>query len=175
MDEAGNESEPSEIVRGRIVSLDHGILLVDDTRNGNGNFLSPTQAQSDAFNQVILSGFAHEKIDTEEMDLIRLDDLCAYSTVLWFVYDASNMSQAGQLSSVFSDYLDYGGQLLISAIKPSFIFGSANSYPFEFSEDSFAYQYLGISESYMNNASRFRYAVPTDNEYSQMEIDPEKQ
>jgi hypothetical protein len=174
IDNENNESPLSVIVRGRLVSLHQGILVVDNTRNGSGAFMNPTQIQSDEFNASILSGFAFDSIDLEESGTVRLDDLGAYSTVIWLIYDTSGLSDAYSMTPILAEYLDFGGKLLVSAVKPSMVIGGANSYPYSFPTSSFAYQYLGIQESYLSNSARFRYAIPTQGSFPQLSADPDK-
>ncbi|MFO7639219.1 MAG: M20/M25/M40 family metallo-hydrolase, partial [bacterium] len=49
LDTAGNESERSAPARGKPVTLDHGILLVNETRPGTGQPGSPSREQVDEF------------------------------------------------------------------------------------------------------------------------------
>jgi len=174
VDVEGISSEFSEIDRGRIVSLDHGILIIDDTRDGSGSFMYPTQAQTNEFNDYIFQDYSYDVIDTDDIEEVRLDDLGAYSTVFWLIYDNTNLSSASEYRNDIATYLDFGGKLLISSYNPSTIFGSATEYPFEFTEGDFAYDYLCISSSDYESSARFKYAVSTMSSMIGMETDPEK-
>jgi len=120
---------------------------------------------------LVVSLFLEKQDDVEE---VRLDDLGAYSTILWLIYDNTNLSSASEYNFVIASYLNFGGGLLISAYNPSMIFGSASGYPYEFSEGDFAYDFLSISGSEYESTARFKYAVSTMSSMIGMETDPEK-
>ena len=63
VDSAGHESPASVTVRGKPITLDHGILLVDETRDGSGAPGSPSDAQQDEFWHALLAGYRYTDRD----------------------------------------------------------------------------------------------------------------
>ncbi|MEO0107574.1 MAG: hypothetical protein ABIK62_00130 [candidate division WOR-3 bacterium] len=57
LDTAGHQSDSSHTVYSKPITLDHGILLVDETRDGNGQPGTPNDAQVDEFYHVLLDGY----------------------------------------------------------------------------------------------------------------------
>ena len=161
LDDEGHVSIPTDTLKSRAVTLDQGILLVDDTKDGNGSFMNPTEAECDAYYDQLLEGYTVTQFDTYEKGQVTLAELGAYSTVYWYIDDASATSSAYESVPDLERYLDFGGQLLISGFKVTEVFSTEITYPRYFEEDSFCYDYLKLSEADMNNFARFYYADPT--------------
>lgn len=121
--------------------FDQGFLVVDETRNGNGTAISPSNAQVDAFYQDVLQGFIYSEWDYATQGAPALADLSHYPLVLWHCDDFSEQQLVNNLDLIGS-YVLSGGRLMISGWK----------YPAAFS-DSFIQQFLpGITLNYHNGA-----------------------
>ncbi|GAB4374024.1 MAG: hypothetical protein Kow0042_18330 [Calditrichia bacterium] len=129
--------------------MDQGILLVDETRNGNGaNMWNPTDAEVDAFYDSLLSGQVYQQLDilTENRPLTVLD-LAPYSLVIWH-HDVQNNSFLGPSESALRDYLNAGGKILFSGLKLM-----------TYSSVDFNSQYLGIQSYQLVGEAAFRGAI----------------
>ena len=157
IDNANYESDPTEVIRGRAVTLNHGILVIDDSFNGDGSLLYPSDEQVDAYYDALLSNFQHTQIDINYATMLDLNDLCAYSTVLYHK-TASNNVYPLQFIEAIKKYLDYGGNLLITGVKNARVFDGVSYYPYNAAEGDFFHDYLKIAQADLQNTARFQYA-----------------
>jgi len=164
VDLSGNTSEFTNPVRSRIISMDQGILLIDDTINGSGAFLQPTDEDCDSFYESVLTGFSHDVLDTSELERVFMDDICAYSTVIWYIDDNMNQSNASAAMEDVAYYLDEGGKLFLSGIRPVTKLCGIQGLPVEFSEGDFAWDYLNLVSLEFSNSARFNHAFDTGGE-----------
>ncbi|MDK0545416.1 hypothetical protein P6O83_15905, partial [Clostridium perfringens] len=58
-----NESLNNITLKSRVVSLDQGILIVDETADGDGSLMNPTDAEVDDFYNYILTHFNKQQYD----------------------------------------------------------------------------------------------------------------
>lgn len=93
--------------------FDQGFLLVDETRNGNGSNISPTDAQVDAYYEAVLQGYSYTVWDVDEQGALSLPQLSHYPLLLWHCDDFSDMQLIDNLS-LLGSYVLSGGRLLIS-------------------------------------------------------------
>ncbi len=129
--------------------MDQGILIIDETRNGNGsNMLNPTDQEVDAFYDSLLLGIPHQQFDVIQQgqgpDVFTLAD---YSVVIWH-HDVDYSSVAYQSEPDLQAYLNAGGKLILSGMK----------FLQKFSTD-FRQNYLGIIGVHPNAAPDFEAAV----------------
>jgi hypothetical protein len=158
-DADNNESEKSNLVASRAVTLDRGILLVDATADGNGSLLNPTDLEVDEFYNSILSGFIKSDYDINSEGEISVMELAPYSTVIWQKDDNQNTIYSSQVIKVIKDYLDYGGKLLFVGHRPARVFGGLTSGGGSYGAGSFLFDYLKIDSSLYRNAARFQGGV----------------
>ncbi len=92
------------------------ILLVDDTQNGTGSVLSPTDQAVDNFYQEIL--FAGYNVDSIDLDSEELtwQLISSYQAVIWY-NESVSASSLGDYSTLLGNYLFSGGKLVISGWK----------------------------------------------------------
>ncbi|MCU0405538.1 MAG: M20/M25/M40 family metallo-hydrolase [Ignavibacteriaceae bacterium] len=69
-----NESLNNLTLRSRVVSLDQGILIVDETADGDGSLMNPTDAEVDDFYDELLTHFNKQSYDMIEEGQITLAD-----------------------------------------------------------------------------------------------------
>lgn len=147
VDSSSLESSPGDEVRGRLISLDQGILVVDETRAGSGMPPSPTDEQVDSFYADILSGYAHTELDYDTSGALTLSDLGMYSTILWHADDMTHQYVYSNLNPL-SQYLQEGGNLWLVGWRP--VYGLVNrmgAFPYAFSPGQFPYDYLHLTGS----------------------------
>lgn len=142
VDNEGFVSVPSNRMDATPMSFqfDLGLLVVDETRDGNGSAISPTDAVSDAFYESALQGYVYTQWDYTSQGAPSLATLSHYPLVLWHADDFSEMNILNCLDLIGS-YVLSGGKMLISGWK----------YPSVFS-DGFKAQFLsGINLNYLNS------------------------
>lgn len=158
VDQQGNMSEMTDAIAARPFTMNHGILILDDTYNGTGSVSSPTDQQVDTFYSNMFSNFdvSHLEISNLNRD-VNIFDLCAYSLVVYH-RNSSNSSNIIPYTDALKTFLDEGGKLIISAYKASQIFSHYPGYPATFNTGLFVRDYLKIQSSSFNAAARFKYA-----------------
>ena len=147
IDTSSNESGYSSEVRGKPITLDHGILLVDETRNGTGQRGSPNDAQQDAFYHFMLQGARYTDWDATQQGVPLAGDVGPYSTIVWHADDYQEQLVYSAVSGL-ANYLSNGGKLWMTGWKP--IYGLMNrtgNYPYTFASGQFPYDYLHLSRS----------------------------
>jgi len=128
-------------------SLDQGILIVDETFDGNGSRGSPTDAQQDTFYTHILRGYPTTNWDCAIQGLPNIFNLGFYSTILWHADDYTQQNIYSD-EYTLSMYLDAGGQLWLVGWRPIWgLMNRSGSYPYTFNPGEFPYDYLHLAGS----------------------------
>jgi hypothetical protein len=175
IDTDNNESNPSSVVKSRVVSLDQGILLVDETEDGNGTLLNPTDQQVDEFYQTVLSDFDYQTYDINADGPPQLADLGAFSTVIWSGEDGTNTSAAFNARNILKSYMEYGGNFCYLGYKPSRAFyGSNIVYPLQLQPGTFLYDMLKIRDLKFTIFARFYGGIPEQTGYNYISVDSAK-
>ncbi|UCG42661.1 MAG: M20/M25/M40 family metallo-hydrolase [candidate division WOR-3 bacterium] len=147
VDTGGNESGYSDEVRGKPVTLDHGILLVDETRDGNGRPGSPSDEQQDGFYHAALEGFDYTDWDVAEQGIPAAADIGPFSTIVWHGDEYGQVLMSGVVDGL-ANHLSHGGRLWLVGWKPAAaLAGGIPAYPYEFGSGDFAFDHLGISRA----------------------------
>jgi hypothetical protein len=123
VDSSGNGSLPSAVVVGQLATHDMGILVVDDTRDGSGVPILPTDAMVDDQYLFLLRDFAigghYDIADSVAANISIADgDMASFSTVVWHT-DVRGSAPMHQDTSDLRKYLQNGGQLVISGWRLS--------------------------------------------------------
>jgi len=174
IDSMQNESMNNLPIKSRAVSLDQGIVLVDETSDGNGSILNPTDEQADEFYNLLLERFERQNFDIIEEEGISLKDLGAFSTVIWHGSDHRDVTTASEILDDIQNFLDFGGNLIYTGFLPSEAFEGNTLYPADFETGDFIYDYLKISHVENIFGSRFVGALPVSNDYSSLFTDSSK-
>jgi hypothetical protein len=119
LDAQGFESSMSEPLTAtpQAFSFSNNLLVVDETRDGNGANINPDDAMVDAFYNAALTGLAAwDNWDCATQGLPTLSTLGSYKLVLWHADDfAQNMLQDNLAN--LSGYILGGGKLVLSGWK----------------------------------------------------------
>ena len=169
-----NESGRTAPLRSRIVSLDQGILVVDETLDGDGSLMNPTDEQVDEFYDDILTNFGKDNFDLIENGSIALDDLGAYSTVIWHGNDYQDLSAPFNYKESIKEYLSYGGNFLYTGYRPAKAFENVSGNPVNFNSGQFIYDYLKIGSDYYKVLALFNSAISELSGYSSIFVDSTK-
>ena len=140
-DLAGNYSDLSDEAYGRPITLDQGILIVDETIDGT----NPPDSLQDAFYDYIMSNYIHSTYEYGSPETAPVfADFVPYSTILWHGDDYTQQ-YADEHISDFIEYFDVGGNIWFVGWRPTAGLEGVTAYPFNFSPGSFMYDYFGIS------------------------------
>ncbi len=169
-----NESEESITLRSRVVSLDQGILIVDETRDGDGSLLKPTDEQVDEFYNQLLSQYNYQNFDLFEETSISLADMGAYSTVIWHGNDFLDVISPKIFKDEVKEYLNFGGNFLYTGFRPAKAFAQLIGSIGIFFPGDFIFDYLKIGESEYKFITLFIGAVNDERGYNDIFIDSSK-
>lgn len=172
IDKDGNESLKNKYLRSRAVTLDKGIVLIDETEDGDGTELKPTDETVDSAYKNLLSGFAYDEIDTKENGGINLADLGPYKTILWQGDDNSDFDFPNLAIEDIKKYLNFGGNFIYSGFKPSKAFANNTSMTNIFAPEDFIRKFLKIESAENNLFARFNGALGSG--YTNMLVDTSK-
>jgi hypothetical protein len=125
-DASAYQSLPSNMMTAIPLSFpfDWGLLVVDETKDGNGTALSPTDAMVDNFYADAINPISYTAWDYAAMGAPTLNALSHYPIVLWHADDFSQNLIGDNLNSLGS-YLLGGGKLIISGWKTPAAFTAA--------------------------------------------------
>jgi hypothetical protein len=146
VDSSANESPRSAEVRGKPITLDHGILLVDETRDGNGQRGMPSDAQQDAFYHALLRGTRYSDWDVATESVPQAGDVGPYSTLVWHADEYTQQRFHPAVPSLVN-YLEHGGKLWLVGWKPMLGVMGSGGYPFTFSAGQMPYDELHLAEA----------------------------
>ncbi|MEA2103414.1 MAG: M1 family aminopeptidase [Candidatus Cloacimonadota bacterium] len=96
--------------------MEDGILLVDETRDGNGTPANPDDATVDSFYTYVLQGYEVTEFDYVSQSPLDLETLSHYSTIIWIDDDASQNYIGDEINKLCSVILS-GGHVHISGWK----------------------------------------------------------
>jgi len=144
VDTGTDESPNSAEVRGKPITLDHGILLVDETRDGNGQRGNPSDAQQDAFYHLLLSGTQYRDWDAAADNVPLAGDVGPFSTVVWHADDYTQQ-RINPAAPGLANYLAHGGKLWLVGWKPILGLMGGGGYPVTFSAGQIAYDALHLA------------------------------
>ncbi len=169
LDNTQIESEASNVIALRPITLEQGLLLLDATRDGNGSVSSPSDEQVDGFYRRLLANFAFSEYDVRTAGFPG-DTLGIYSAIIWHSDDflGNNVSNA---STFLADYLEAGGKLVLSGWKILNSFTGGQS-PKIFNANDFAAKYLHLDTVWTTTELQFTGAKGVLPRYADIEVDP---
>jgi hypothetical protein len=169
-----NESLNNLTLRSRVVSLDQGILIVDETADGDGSLMNPTDAEVDDFYDELLTHFNKQSYDMIEEGQITLADFGAFSTVIWHGNDITDMNAPFDYKDEIKKYLDFGGNFFYTGYRPSKAFEKVVGLNGNFSNGDFIFDYLKIQETKSTVFALFNEAKSIESGYSNIFVDSMK-
>lgn len=157
-----------------IFTLDEGILVIDDTFDGDGTLTNPTDQEVDDYFRDVLSNFEISNYDLILSPNILISDIGKYSTIIWHKNDHNSTSILSSFSETLRRYLNAGGNFLFTGYLPSKLFHGISSYPKSFTEGDFLYDFLKIENVDHTFGSRFIGANAISEEYIDVPVDTTK-
>ena len=127
--------------------LDKDILLIDETYNGTGSMMNPTDAEVDSFYHTVLENYSFTDIEINSGDSLPIDTLAQYSTVIWYDDDFL-YNFIGDYAYTLASYLIGGGNLFISGWR------TAENLP-----NSLLRNFFGCEQICLNNDPDFAGAI----------------
>jgi len=123
LDAQGYLSRLSEYVTAtpHACSFANDLLVVDETRDGNGANINPNDAMVDGFYGAALYPIAYQQWDCATQGMPNLLTLGQYKVVLWHADDFSQNMLVDQLN-VLGGYIMGGGKVLLSGWKTPSVF-----------------------------------------------------
>ena len=174
-DHDGNLSSASDVIRSRPLTMNQGVLIVDETIGGSGSTVfTPTDEMVDEFYADMLAGYEPCVIDLEELGDLKLADLGAFSCLLWHGNDQADVMGASAYVDILQEYIGLGGKVLFSVYHPGTEFELVAGYPAAFKDGQFIHDVLGVQAVDYTNQSRFKTALPLQTGYPSIEVDPLK-
>jgi hypothetical protein len=174
VDTANNQSSFTEVVMSRPVTLDMGILEVDETKNFSGsNPFNPTDEMVDSFYADLMQDFEiTTTLDLEATPMtLRLADIGIYSSILWHGNDYSDVTTPYNCKEALKQYINLGGKVFFNVYHPSQAFELNAGYPANFGESTFINEVLGISSVDYDGTARFKYAISQLDPFSILQVD----
>ncbi len=155
------ESEFSDILSATPIDfpMNQGILVIDETDNGNGTILHPTDTQVDEFYQNVID-VSVTNFDFDSVDDLTLEYIANFSFVIWHDDDFS-LSSINDYLNILGSYLAGGGNLLISGWKTS------QTVPLSFFRNYF-------SDIELTQVNQFVFNSAISNEYPDLHLDTSK-
>jgi hypothetical protein len=139
--------------------LDQGILVIDETRDGNGTQGNPDDQTVDSFYEDIIN-VEFTNWDYASQGAPPLDFLANFSTIIWHDDDLTQQLITDNIQNLGS-YLAAGGNLIISGWK------TADAIPSDFKID-----FLQSPQTFL--VSQWEFTSASSDIYPQLSIDPDK-
>jgi len=173
VDSLGMESIVNKIAKARAISLDQGVLVVDETRDGTGVITNPTDEQVDIFYTQLLSNFNKKDWDVTKDGDVTLSDIGTFSTVFWHGNDDANLL-AFKSKEDIKKYLSFGGKLLLDSYLPSKTLAGNSLYKVDYNAGDFMYDIFKIKGAERKLNTFFFSAKSIDSTYNLLEVDTTK-
>ncbi|MGQ0719936.1 MAG: M20/M25/M40 family metallo-hydrolase [Candidatus Eiseniibacteriota bacterium] len=165
VDASLNASGFSQEVFGQLVSLDAGILFVDETKVGATAWF-PNDALADSVYAVMMT-IAHDVWDVDALGVPSLSDLGPYSSVMWIADDFTSTFQGAPIITQFlpdaettlEQYMDLGGNVMLAGWESAKGFAPIGSYPFDLGAGDFLYDRFGVDDVSSKTQQRFNGGV----------------
>jgi len=154
-----------------LVTMDQGILIVDDSEGG---ILNPSDSAVDEFYSALLHNFTVTSYDAFQAQEIDLEELGKYSSILWHVNKQTGITTLNRNIYEVVKYLRLGGNILFTLYQPQRAISKLTNYPINWPQGSFIYDYLNIDTINHIQNSAFNYGSPATPGYPLIEVDTSK-
>ena len=115
----------TEVHTPEFIVTGNGILVIDETSNGNGTLLNPSNEQQRVFYDYVLSEQDFEYWDVSVQGFPGYDLIANYKYVLWYDDDLQNSQLTSTYTKdVLASYILSGGNLIVSGFKTAQAFNS---------------------------------------------------
>ena len=173
VDTTGNSSALSLPIKSRPITLDNGVLIVDESLDfGGSNPFQPTDEMVDDFFAGIMDNFETHQLDLLQLgETPRISDFGIYSSILWHGMDSSDLTIPHSIREDLARYLELGGSIFYTGYQPSKAWGMNEGYPATFAPSNFLNTTLGISSADFSIQARFKYAQPTQDGFPPLQVD----
>jgi len=169
-DLSGYYSDLSAEAYGRPITLDQGVLVVDETRNST----NPPDSLQDVFYTYILDNYLSDVYEYDSSQHAPvLADFVPYSSMVWFADDYIENFASDHISD-FQTYLDLGGNIWFAGWRPTANLEGQTTYPFSFSSGDFMYDYFHIANIAVTAVTDSFQAADGLLAYPSLEVDPAK-
>lgn len=163
IDEDGFESYPTDsqdmIVIPQAIEASQSILIVDDSADGIGVMLSPSDQEiDDYYNNLLFQGYQISNIDLNQEEL-TYPVMTDYDAIIWH-NDTVSSSELSAYENLLGNYLLSGGKLIISGWKSVLDLSP-----------SFLEIFLGISSFELYNSPVLSLAESTNEQYPDLSTD----
>ncbi len=172
VDTTGNESSMSDEVQMIAITLDQGILVIDEAGNSRGIPPFPSSdLQQDSFYSEVFSGYKasfYEYTTVAQKPGITVAG--PYSTIVWLDDDFMKSNFVDNADyELIKDYIGYGGRFILFSWTG---LRSFKGLPRTFLPGSFVYDYLHITWANENVLNDFVEAASLDtSSYPDLEVD----
>ncbi len=153
------------------VTMDQGILIVDDSEGG---LLNPEDSAVDAYYSALLHNFTTTEYDAFQAQEIGLPELGKYSSVLWHVNKQTGITTLNRNLPEVVKYLRLGGNILFTLYQPQRAISKLTNYPINWPEGTFIHDYLFIDTITHIQNSAFNHGSPATPGYPLIEVDSSK-
>jgi hypothetical protein len=155
-------------------TLDQGILVIDETADGDGSLAKPSDEQVDQYYESLLTHFNVSHWDLIDNQGISLTDFGSYSTIIWQADDSGDLMTLDLILNELRRFLDAGGNFLYTGYLPCQAIEGTFEYPDSFAIGDFVYDYLKIATTNKGFGTRFFAARAKDSDYFDITLDTTK-
>ena len=158
------ESEFSDTVTSRLLTLNNSVLVIDcSPGNSAATLEEPSEEQIIEYYESILNNLTEmDYINITDNRLIEIEELGGYSSVLWHNHKLSNSSSFIKSINQIENYLDLGGNLLVNISKLQEI------------DSDFRKNYLALDSIEYNTSARINFAESLNEDYVDLKVDSAK-
>lgn len=177
MDTDSNLSINNPAIESRAISLNKGVLFVNQTTGRDGSPGNPTLEEINDFYSSLAEGaFEADYVSINETNKVNMAHLGAHELIIWHVdhFNDVNQTEYSEYIDLIGEYLLYGGNLLFTGFRPVRAFSYEYGYVNEFSPYVFISGYLNITASFYAPFTLFNEAVSEEFGYPTLEIDSSK-
>lgn len=175
IDSDGNESAGADTISTRLLTLNNGVLIVDESKgNVSATLEKPSDEMLDEFyNKIFTNVKPVETLDVYNLEKLRIEDLGAYSSVFWHNFNKVNNTKLNEYQDVLRNYLARGGNLFLNVAIPSYIDGLI-SYTANYETEDFLKEYAYLDSSIYSQIARINGASSLKEDFTILEVDTAK-
>lgn len=174
VDSSGNESANSNIVNGRLLTMDQGIGLIVTGVNGDGSIGNPSTQQVVNYYKSMLINYKYQHQDVTLSKVVTFANMGSFSSIIWANNSASENPLLLSSVNEIAKYLKAGGNLLLSTYFPTSAFSTASGYIKTFNPGDFIFDYFKIASSKYQLNTKFSGAKTVSEEYLNISVDSAK-